>query len=283
MDIKRDVTLAPFTTYNIGGKADYFVTVNSKEEIISAIDFAKENSLKYFFLGGGSNLLFDDKGFQGLIIRNRSNDIDIKDREVTVSSGYILSLFIKYCTEHGLGGMEELYGVPGTVGGAVYQNAGAYGKEICEFIQSVEVLNQDGVIEELKKDKLDFSYRSSSFQHLPFMILSVKLLLDRLSDLDSKSKLHEISNNRSVKPVGKSCGSFFKNPEGMSAGKLIEEAGFKGMKVGGAKVSNEHANYLINFDNASSQDIIKLSSLIKQKVKERFNILLNEEVQILSY
>jgi UDP-N-acetylmuramate dehydrogenase len=281
MEIKRDVALAPYTTYNIGGAAKYFAILRSRQDFILASEFARDNKLKLLVLGGGSNVLISDEGFDGMVVLNRYKDLKISEDKVQVGSGYLLSLLILDLLKQGVVGLEPLYGIPGTIGGAVYQNAGAYGLEIKDVFFSAEFISNTGEFFTLNNKDMGFSYRHSFLKENSYIALEITLKLSRQDLSDAEKKLQEIKSIRITKPVGKSSGSFFKNPfPDKPAGMLIDQTGLKGLSVNDACVSYEHANYLINKKNASMQDIIELSRLVKEKVYNKFKIKLEEEVEL---
>jgi len=283
MDIKENIQLAPYTSYRIGGPAKFFCIAENKEDLISAFKFAKKQDFKYHILGGGSNVLFSDKGFNGLIILNRFNKIEFNDNLVKVGTGTILSLFIKKAIENNLGGLENLFGIPGTIGGAIFQNAGAYGTEIGEFLTGVEILNKNGQIVFLSQKDLQLSYRDSIMKKEKMIALESTFQLQKQDKTKLAKLLNKIIENRK-KPYGKSAGSFFKNPNSkISAGKLIDQNGLKGSEENEAKISEKHGNFILNTGDAKASDVINLSKRIKDIVLKNNKIELVEEVQIIPY
>lgn len=278
MKIKKDVELSEYTTYKTGGSANYFCKINTSDEAREAILFAKEHKIPFMIIGGGSNILISDKGFNGLVIVNNMNKLDFRGSEVAVGAGVPLQIFINQCAEKGLSGLEMLSGIPGKVGGAVVGNAGANGIEISDFLQNVIMIDKDGVEIILNKKSLAFSYRGSDLRDKGVLVgAKFKLSVDGQEKINNKIK---ITLKKRENPRGLSCGSFFKNPEGKLAGQLIDEAGFRGKKIGGAIVSSEHANFIINMGNATSNDIYNLSCKIKRVVFDKYNVSLEEEVRL---
>lgn len=284
MEIQEHIPLAPLTTMGVGGKARYFALVQSEDDLIEAIKFSKEKALPLYVFGNGSNILFLDSGYDGLVIHNRITQVRYEGNKVTLSGGVLINTAIMELMKRRLCGFEKLFGVPGTIGGAIFQNASAYKHEISTYLVSARILNTENLeIETWEKKDFDFSYRMSRLK----AFLGKYFLIDALFDLpseDSKviaSHIAEVNHERQIRPIGKSVGSFFKNPrEDMSAGKIIEQAGLKGFRVGGAEVSPIHANYIMNTGNATTQDILDLAVQVKKKVFEQFGIELEEEVRV---
>jgi len=248
--------LAKHTTFKIGGPAEYFCTLNNKEDIIKAVKWAKERKLPFFVLGGGSNLLFSEKRYKGLVIK----------------TGTPLFLYVSK-------GLEWAVGIPGTIEGAVYGNIGAFKKSMKDAVESVEVLDvETEKIKVFKNRDCQFSYRDSIFKrNKNLIILSVKIKPKKSNPKKIKKYLNY---RKETQPLNfPSAGSVFKNPSGFSAGELIEKCGLKGKKIGKAKISEKHANFIINLGGAKAKDVLKLIKFIKQKVKNKFGIYLQEEIQ----
>jgi len=325
--LEENIKLSKYTTFRIGGPAKYFTEVNSEEELLEALEYAKENHLDFFILGGGSNLLVSDKGFDGLVIKMHNSSFLIHNSSLECGAGVPLSKVVRDSAENSLTGLEWAAGIPGTVGGAVRGNAGAFGGETKDVIDSVRVLeisNDEFLISnqipnpksqitnkfQIKNYKLQdckFKYRDSIFkQNKNLIILSAVIKLQTGNKEESQKKIQEIIKKRiSVQPRGMpSAGSFFINPvvnnpkiieefekesgKESKAGKvpapwLIEKADLKGKKIGGAMVSEVHANYIVNAGNATAEDVIMLASIIKQQVRDKFGVELKEEVQYLGF
>lgn len=274
--VKQNEPIAPYTAYKIGGPADYFVDVTDHEQIPKIIEIAQNNDLPYFLLGGGCNTVFSDKGFRGIIIHNKANKIEIHGSRVEVESGAMLSQIIAEARKRELGGIVKLVGLPGTIGGAIYGNAGAQGVEIGDFVEEVIIYRPgQGIIEE-QKEYFQFSYRYSFLKKTKEIVL--KVILD-LPNLDPEDVTTQMLQFRAQKqPKGMVAGSFFKNPSATeAAGYLIDKAGLKGLKVGDIEVSEQHGNWLMNLGNGTQKDLIELAKKLKEKVKNKFGVDLESE------
>jgi UDP-N-acetylmuramate dehydrogenase len=283
--VRKNVSLKNYTTFRIGGRAKYFFVVKTKEDLISAILVAKKIKLPFFVLGGGSNLLVSDKGFNGFVIKILNTKYQILKNKITAEAGITLGKLVNASAGAGLTGMEWAAGIPGTVGGAVFGNAGwpSNKKNISSVIEWVEVFNTKDLKTKILKNKnCKFGYRDSVFKHKKnLIILSTCLRLKKWKKEKIKKAILEILKKRKKKiPFGFSAGSVFKNQRGSSAGLLIEKCGLKGKMIGGAKISEKHANFIINFKNAKAKDIKNLINLAKNKVKNKFGVKLEEEIQI---
>ncbi|MDD3487437.1 MAG: UDP-N-acetylmuramate dehydrogenase [Candidatus Moranbacteria bacterium] len=329
MTIKENIPLAPLTTFKIGGPARYFSEAGSGEEIIEALEFAREKSLPVFVMGGGSNILVSDKGFEGLVIKIQSTSYKIHDTNIECGAGCQLSTIVRESIKSGLTGLEWAAGIPGTIGGAVRGNAGAYGGTMADSVESVRVVEipiaksqasnkfsifnfqfskkSEFQISNFKNKDCKFSYRDSIFKRNPnLIILSVKLGLQKGSREESEKRIKEIISKRREKQPADfpSAGSFFKNPSvkkadllrifesdtGMEArggkipaGYLIDGAGMRGKKIGGAMVSEKHANFIVNTGGATAENVMMLAAIIKTRVRNRFDIQLQEEVQMVGF
>ena len=269
--MEQNISLKDKNSFHIGGIAKYYAFVASKEELLEAFSFAKESKLPIFIIGEGSNVLVSDNGFKGVVIKLELNQIN----DSSVGAGVPLRNLVLEAKTLNLGGLEWAVGIPGTVGGAVFGNAGAFKHSISEVIEEVEVFDGEE-IKILKNSECGFGYRESIFKNNPnYIILGIKIRLNGGFDLEIMQDCFNKRNN----PKGYSIGSIFKNPEGYSAGKLIESCGLKGKQIGGAIISKEHANWIINIGKASSDDVEKLISLMKTEVKKKFNIDLIEEIR----
>lgn len=284
--IKKE-PLSNHCTFRVGGKADYFAVAKSTEEITELIDYAKAEKLPYFIFAGGSNILFHDKGFRGLVIKIETKNLHIDKDLITADAGVKIPQLIKESVENGLSGLEKWLGLPGTVGGAVRGNAGCNGLETRDILLKATLLDpQTGKIKEVKPSYFRFSYRSSKIKHTDEIVLNATFKLKKIKVSPQKQKeiMDEIRKGRlSKQPFGLSSGSFFKNPSTKNpAGLLIDKAGIKGKKTGGAQISEKHGNFFLNLGKATSEDLKKLAKLAKREVKKQFNIELQEEVQIMS-
>lgn len=290
LDIKENVILKPYTTFKAGGPARYYAEPSSTEDIIELISYAKENNLKYFVLGAGSNILISDNGFDGLVIRlgrNFSSVVftDCGDYgEMKADAGAMLALLGNQCTREGLEGAEFICGIPGSVGGAVYMNAGAYGPEIKDIAKEVTYLI-NGEIKTVSASECDFKYRYSMFQIMPeAIILSLTIRLPKGNAEEIAAKVNELKAKRCAsQPVEvPSAGSTFKRPVGHFAGGLIQDSGLKGFALdeSGAQVSPKHAGFVVNNGGtASATDIMRLIDYVSDKVFEDSGVRLEMEVK----
>ena len=275
-------------TFRVGGKAKYFVEPENTEGVCKVIKLlTKENSIPFYIMGNGSNLLITDDGYNGVIIRlgNKLSNIVVSGNILTVEAGAMLSRVAKLAYEKGLTGMERISGIPGTIGGAVTMNAGAYGGEIKDIIVSATVLDADGgEILELSKDELNLSYRHSVIMEKNYIVLAAKFELKEGDKEEILNVMNECTAQRKSKQPLEygSAGSTFKRPEGHFAGKLIQDAGLAGYTVGGAQVSEKHCGFIINKSNATATDVLELIKYVQKTVMETFDVELETEVCILS-
>ncbi len=291
LEIKENESLKNHSTFKIGGAARYFIVVKSKEEIIEALGFAKGKNLPFFVFGGGSNILFRDEGFEGVAIKMQNAKIKIqndnpKSKIIEVGAGVLFSQLILKSVDAGMTGFEWGIGIPGTVGGGVAGNCGAYGHSISESVESVSVLGEAGRIKKYSNKECEFCYRGSRFKNLPAggkeIILEIELKLAKGDKEKSKEEIKNILLNRKGKiPPYPSIGCIFKNPKPLTAGSLIEQCELKGIKIGGAQISDMHANFIINVGKARAGDVLELIKICKEKVKEKFGIYLEEEIIVL--
>jgi len=279
MKYLRNESLKKHTTFKIGGTADYFCVPRGVEELQEAIEFAEEHDLEIAVMGGGSNLLVLDRGFRGLVIKlaGGMNGIRIDGSTVRVGAGAMLSRLTN------LGGLEFLAGIPGTVGGAVVMNAGAWGKEIAPYVKEVILIGRKGRKKVLSRKELGFKYRGSRLQNGKWIVAEVLLKLNKRDKNKIKEEIkHYLTARKIAQPLGiPNCGSVFRNPPGKFAGKLIENAGCKGMRYGDAQVSEKHANFIVNLGDAKARDVIRLITAVQKAVKSRFHIALEPELKIM--
>lgn len=284
-NIKFDEPMKNHTSFKVGGNCDVLITPSSVDEIVNIIKHLKDKNIKYTIIGNGSNLLVKDGGIRGVVIKIASNlsKIEINSEEVYVESGAMLSTISKAFTREGLEGFEFAAGIPGTVGGAISMNAGSYGGEMKDIVTSVEVLDTDGNIINLSNEDMKFSYRRSLLTDEDYIVLSVKMKLKRGCSEQIRNNIKEMTKKRVTnQPLNMpSAGSTFKRPEGYIAAKLIDDAGLKGLTLRGAQVSDKHAGFIVNIGNASAKDILDLMYIVKNIVKSKFNVELEEEVKIL--
>ena len=278
--------LKKHTTYRIGGPADLMIFPKSKQDIIKVIEIINENKLQLTILGSGSNVLVSDDGIRGAVIslKNSLKQIEVSDNILYAECGTMLGTIVKHAVRNNLIGLENLNGVPGTLGGALIMNAGAWGGEISENLMHVELINSKSEIKKIYKKDLNFSYRQSSFNK-DDILLSAKFNLKKADkDIIKENLIEAQSGRKKSQPLNKrSAGSVFKNPKDNSAGKLLDDLGLKGFSIGDAKISEKHANFFINDGDASSTDMLMLIKKAHQKVKERFNVNLSLEVRLMGF
>ncbi len=286
----KDEPMAKRTNFRVGGNARLHVIANSSDALVAAVTAALETDVPFYLYGGGSNLLVSDDGFEGVMIQAANRRITISEYQVTAEAGAITALVARQSVDAGLTGFEWAIGVPGTIGGAVYGNAGCYGGEIKDSLETVEVFDLNHHERKtFNNAECEFGYRESMFKHRPFLILSATFKLKALSEDPSTSsgrqRMEEIMKMRKEKqPLeSSSAGCVFKNPPGQSAGVLIDSLSLKGLKIGDVQVSDKHANFLVNRGHATAQDIISIISIIKMKVRDELGVQLEEEVQLVGF
>lgn len=281
-----DVSLAEYTTFRAGGNCAVMAFPDTESKIADILKYVLENDIRYYIIGKGSNMLFSDEGFDGVIINTVKLDyIELTDENiVNCACGTPLIKLCRFALENSLSGLEFAYGIPGSVGGAVYMNAGAYGGEIKDVISECRYIDSNGIIRVMRGDDMKMSYRKSIFSSSDDMLIlsaSFKLIKSEYDGI--KEKMNELMARRKEKQPLEypSAGSTFKRPEGYYAGALIEECGLKGYCHKGAMVSDKHAGFIINKDNASASDIIHLIKYCQQKVYEKKGVMLETEVKII--
>ena len=279
-------SLKKHTTYGIGGPADLMIFPKSKQDLIKVIEIINENKIQLTILGSGSNVLVSDNGIRGAVIslKNSLKQIEVDDNILYAECGTMLGKIVKHAVKNNLIGLENLNGVPGTLGGALIMNAGAWGGEISENLIHVEVINLKSEIQKIQKKDLNFSYRQSSFNK-DDILLSAKFNLKKADkDIIKENFIDAQSGRKKSQPLNKrSAGSLFKNPKNNSAGKLLDEAGLKGFSIGDAKISEKHANFFINDGDASSRDMLMLIKKAHKEVKDKFNVNLSLEVKLMGF
>lgn len=280
----KDESLADHTSFHIGGKARFFVYVYTKTALIGVLCAIKKHRLRYFIIGAGTNILVADSGFPGVVMKlgGMFKRIAWRNALVRCGGGVMIGDFLKDSQERGYGGGEFLAGIPGTIGGAVRGNAGAFGCSIADMAISASVVYGDGREDVLSRSDIGFAYRSSDIKN-GCTVIAAELVMIRDTRQSIQRRIDENLKKRMERhPVGYSAGSFFKNPPGHAAGKLIETGGLKGIPVGDAVVSEKHGNYIINRGGAKASDVIVLANRIKETVFKRTGIQLEEEVKLLS-
>lgn len=278
-----DEPMSRHTTFRVGGPADFFVTPKAKEEVRDVIRICKEAGMPYYIIGNGSNLLVSDAGYRGVIVQiyKEMNEVKVEGDLVKAQAGALLSGIAAKALGAELSGFEFASGIPGTIGGACVMNAGAYGGEMKDVLESVTVLTGEGKIIELDRNELELGYRTSVIAKKGYIVLGAVLKLERGDGEKIKTYMDELKEKRVTKQPLEypSAGSTFKRPEGYFAGKLIEDAGLRGFQVGGAQVSEKHCGFVINRDHATAADIMELMRQVQIRVKENSGVDLEPEVK----
>lgn len=284
LDIQQNVALSKYTNTRIGGEADWIFWPHTVEELRNVLIYVQENNMPVTVLGNASNLIISDDGLRGLVIfLTKMKQITVTDTSMTADAGAAIIDVAQEAMEHSLTGLEWAAGIPGSIGGAVFMNAGAYGGQIDQWIESATVMTRDGTIQTLSNADLMFGYRKSSVQETGAVILSATFALKRGSQLDIEEKMETFNMQRASKQPLEfpSCGSVFKRPEGYFAGRLIMEAHLQGYQVGGAQVSMKHAGFIINRGQATSDDYLRVIKHVQDTVQTEFGVTLETEVRIL--
>lgn len=284
--IKVQEPLANHTTMKIGGPADLFVEPSSIENVVKTLNLVKKHDVKWRAIGRGSNLLVSDQGIEGVVIKlgNRLNSLELNDTLLTVGAGYSLVALTVLISRKGLTGLEFASGIPGSVGGAVYMNAGAHGSDVSKILTKAHILFDDGSFEWLTNKGMEFSYRTSILQKKrPGIVLEAQF---QLSSGDKKEIMATMQKNKdyrkNTQPWDSPCaGSIFRNPLPHYAGKLVEEAGLKGYQIGGAQISEMHGNFIVNTGNAKAEDVLQLINYVKKTIFEMYQVEIETEVEII--
>ena len=284
--VRYDEPLKNHTTFKIGGNCIALIEPREVSDIVETIKICRENSIKFFVIGNGSNLLVPDEGYNGVIIKLKSefSTIQVEGEYLIVNSGAKLSEVYTVAYENSLTGFEFASGIPGTIGGAIYMNAGAYGGEMKDIVESVQVLDLDNIeLRELKNEELEFSYRKSIIQRRNYIVTTIKLKLQKGNKEKINAVYEDLRERRNSKqPLNfGSAGSTFKRPEGHFASKLIEDAGLKGYHINDAWVSEKHSGFIVNKGNASFKEVMELIEYVQKVVFEKFGVKLETEVRIL--
>lgn len=283
--VKENVPLAPYTSARIGGPADIFITVESVAALMRVVKFLWKNDMPFLVMGGGSNLLVSDKGVRGVVVMNRAKKVTFHAGDqpsVSAESGVVFSNLANRCASKGFGGIEWAAAVPGTIGGAVYGNAGAFGGDVAGSLLSTELLTESGR-EKFSVEQMGYGYRASLLKRgeLKAIVLSAELSLTNSTREDATVKIQQFSAHRkTTQPPGASMGSMFKNPVGDYAGRLIEVSGLKGTRIGNAEVSPVHGNFFVNHGATRAEDIRKLVQLVQKTVKEKQGVELELEIEM---
>lgn len=282
--VKQNISLARHCTFKVGGVTDLFVNVKNSLELMDAVKLAYDLNIPYFLLAGGSNIVFSDKGFRGLVIHFIANDIEVDKKKMvaSVEAGCTLNRLVRYLAGYNLGGMNFLANIPGSVGGAIIGNAGCYGREIADVLVDVDIFDvKKSKVLRVKSKNLSFSYRESKLKQLShWIVLSARLRLVKdkqshiLKDIEQEKKMRLKKH-----PVASSAGSFFKNPKRQPVWRFIDAAGMRGVTLDGARVSNKHPNFIINYRRATAKDVCQLAALVRKAVKAKIGILLESEVR----
>lgn len=280
-------SMASHTTFRIGGLADCFVQLENTEQLIKVQKYLSQVGVPFFILGNGSNLLVSDAGFRGVILQigSKMNRVTVEGNVIVAQAGASMAQIARTAMEHELTGMEFASGIPGTIGGGVVMNAGAYGGELSQIVTQVNVVNNEGEIMELDNETMEFGYRTSTIRNNPFTVTEVILRLEKGDRQQIRERMEELAAKRREKQPLEypSAGSTFKRPAGHYAGQLIMEAGLRGLQCGGAKVSDKHCGFVINTGNATAEDVRKLIREVQARVKDQFNVDLETEVLFLGW
>lgn len=275
-------SMASHTTFRIGGLADCFVELENEEQLIKIQKYLRQVGVPFFILGNGSNLLVSDDGYRGVILRigPKMSRVRVEGCAVIAQAGASMAQIARTALEHGLTGMEFASGIPGTIGGGVVMNAGAYGGELGGIVTQVNVVNADGEVMELDNETMEFGYRTSTIRNHAFTVTEVRLRLEKGDPQQIRARMEELAARRREKQPLEypSAGSTFKRPDGYYAGQLIMEAGLRGLQCGGARVSDKHCGFVVNTGNATAADVRELIREIQERVREQFHVNLETEV-----
>lgn len=274
--------MAGHTTFRIGGPADCFVQLENEEQLKGIQRYLNLVEVPFFLLGNGSNLLVSDEGYRGVILQvgQKMNKITVAGNQIVAQAGATMAQVARAALEHGLTGLEFASGIPGTIGGGVVMNAGAYGGELCQVVTSVKVVGRDGEILELDNETMEFGYRTSTIRNSGFTAIEITFALQPGDKEAIKAKMDDLASRRREKQPLEypSAGSTFKRPEGHFAGQLIMEAGLRGFQIGGARVSDKHCGFVINAGGATAADVRAVIAEVQRQVKEKFHVDLETEV-----
>jgi UDP-N-acetylmuramate dehydrogenase len=276
--------LSGYTSFRIGGPADYYLEPADKEDVVQIVSYFQRQQIPFMMIGKGSNMLVSDEGVRGAVLNLEAGltNIHIDGDRVTVQAGMTLARFVDFCIQHGCKGVEMLPGIPGTIGGAIMMNAGAYGGEISDHLIEVEVLRSGKVIT-VAKQEAGFGYRRSGFAGDIILAASFKLLPGDKAEIMKIRRDLLMKRNRAQPVNFPNSGSMFKNPPGSFAAKLIDESGLKGTRIGGAQISDKHANFIVNHGDAKAEDVLNLIELARNTVMKKFGVNLELEVRLVGF
>lgn len=280
-----DEPMKDHTSFKIGGPVDVMILPKMVDEISTAVKLCKENNIDFYIIGNGTNLLVSDKGIRGVVIKISEDfsQVKVNGNIITAQSGILLSKLSKIALKNSLAGLEFASGIPGSLGGAVVMNAGAYGPEMKDVVTKVKCINEDGDIVEYSNDEMDFGYRKSRLQREKSIVAEVELRLEYGKYEEIKGYMDELTQKRTSKqPLNlPSAGSTFKRPEGDYAGRLIDAAGLRGVRYGDAQVSDKHCGFVVNVGNATCEDVLQIMRIIQKTVRDKFGVELEPEVRII--
>jgi len=281
-----DEPMSKHTSYGIGGPAQAYITPNNKEDLKSILKYSKQEKIPTYFVGSGSNILVSDNGIDGIVISlgKSFKKLEINKNKVFAETGVMLGKMVKECVKQNLSGLESLIGVPGTIGGALIMNAGAFGGEISNYLENVTVVTMSGKEKLYNQSDIDFTYRNSSFTDNEILINANFKFLESSEEIVTKNKLKASGGRKASQPLRfRSAGSVFKNPKEGAAGYFIDKAGLKGTRSGDAEISSIHANFFVNHGSATANDIVSLINMARKKVSEKFGIILDLEIKTLGF
>lgn len=284
-EVLEKENLKKYSTFGIGGTVKYLVKPDTKLHLIELINYLNRKEMKYIVLGNCSNVIIEEGYFDGVVIMlNNFNNIDFNEEKVTAGAGVMLPVLCKKCLENGYTNLSFASMIPGSIGGSCVGNAGAYGHELMEYLESVTVIDKEGIVKEMPKNDISFGYRYTTLKD-KYIVIDATFKLEKGNMEEAQIELKERNEKRiASQPLDKkNVGSIFRNPEGYSAGKLIDDLGLKGYQIGGAKVSEKHANFIVNEGNATFEDVINLIDYIKEEVKKNYDINLVCEPTIIRW
>lgn len=281
--ILKDEPMKLHTSFKVGGNAEYFVKAKNINELKEILKYVKEDKIPLFIIGNGSNLLVKDNGVKGIVLKLDFDDYKVEDDVITVQAGMAVSRLSRKALENNLSGLEFLCGIPGTIGGAIKMNAGAYGSEMKDVVIESTYIDKDGKIYTINNEEHKFDYRKSIFSKNDWIVLETKVKLTKSTNEEIISKMNEFTKSRIEKQPTNypSAGSTFKRGNGFITAKLIDDAGLKGYKIGGAMISDKHAGFIVNTGNATAKDILQLIDIIKEKLIKEFNVEVELEILVI--